>query len=378
MNFMALVRVCFCSTKKPSLTHTNISFQFFYDRLIHPLSPRGKLVHWGMEGLAATNRLIAKACETAEAANHDSCTCSSTVVLRDELYRIAANEQQVLQLQQTATQLPAIAEWLDANEIMERAGGSLSNTTTTTTSLGGLRLHNGCCVVHVPSYLKGLWKACQQQAAEKGCSVEWCITQEDTPLLRQDWDVTVYCGGAGMFAKSMDTGATMFSPLPEQPAFPVQLVRGQSLELLLPYELQAALLCGKYISPVPNVDNGDTCRALVGATHEFQPDALSRDQVIADLSERTLDLVGGSSSFWDDAVVERVTTGVRVQSARGKYGRRPIAGRLAADNNAWILTGLSSRGLLYHAIYADILADAILQDCEQSMLERCPDVLWWK
>lgn len=374
------------------------------NRLLHPLSPKGKLVHWGLEGLAATNRLIAKACEAEEEENKDH-----GIVLRRELYRVVpvtaesadANRQQQ-QLQQTAGQFPHIAEWLEEAELKSRMGSSGSvGGSMTSASEGGLRLHNGCCVLHVPSYLRGLWKACQLLARgddTNGSSIEWRILEDEQDGTRslqrhldEDFDVTVYCGGAGMFSQGSSSSAT--AGFLSQSHFPVQLVRGQSLELVLPHPQSSALLCGKYISPMPSNKNSNAHMALVGATHEFQHEPLSKEQVIAELKERTVDM---SPLVWKDYVVDRVTSGIRVQSARGPYGRRPILGRLpllatvestmnprSSDNNnnsrnAWAFTGLSSRGLLYHALYGEMLASAILSDCEDTLLERCPDMLWWK
>lgn len=416
-------------------------------------------MHWGLEGLAATNRLVVKACEAAatntttttttttgaasgfarpnsgdgDTSNMNSCggggDAIRTIVLRDELYRIAAapadatSDQQatvVQQLKQTAAALPEICEWLDADEITMRARGVSDDAGAAAAPsllMGGLRLHSGCCVLHVPSYLSGLWKACQDQAAKSNgsCSVDWRIittTDDDNEsegsLAQQQqhdeqFDVTIYCGGAGMFATAhgADGTTTTLQGLSDvllhqhqQTAFPVQLVRGQSIELRVPVMVdnqqpQNAVLCGKYISPLPQSQqhdgdtDGTTAVVLVGATHEFQAEPLSRDQVVAELRERTRAI---SSFDWDDTdavVVERVTSGYRVQSARGKYGRRPIIGRLSSDgdnnnNNAWIFSGLSSRGLLYHGLYGEMLADAILRDDDGVLLERCPDLLWWK
>jgi len=278
-----------------------------------------------------------------------------------------------------------------------------------------LRLHNGgCLVIHVPSYLQGLYKAAQQQAARSGSTLEWCQTNcengapttSSNPLaidnnnIKCDFDVVVYCAGAGMFARNSN-GDTVFqhhnnnnNNNKRQQTFPVQLVRGQSLELRVPPHHSSitrnALLCGKYVSPLPNSsdnNNNNNNRILVGATHEFQEQPLSRDQVVDELQKRTVPFL--SASLWNDATVDRLTSGVRVQSHRGWAGRRPIVGRLDDDDDdvvggdhgkcrKWIFTGLSSRGLLYHGVYGNLLAQAILQDSEQVLLDACPDILWWR
>jgi glycine/D-amino acid oxidase-like deaminating enzyme len=163
----------------------------------------------------------------------------------------------------------------------------------------------------------------------------------------------------------------LFDELVSVHDFPVQLVRGQSVELETRLELESALLCGKYISPL------DSNLILVGATHEFLAQAMSRDQVIAELRERTHEMM---PSLWDTSLVRRVTSGVRVQSERGKYGRLPIIGRIPSTIHpyTWIFTGLSSRGILYHGLYGQILAEAILYGGEEPILTKFPDLMWWK
>jgi len=394
-------------------------------------------VHWGREGLEATARLIEKAAyccppvgvgsttsdtDGSNYSNTNTNTCS--VVLRDELYRLAANEKQAAQLQQTAALLPDLAEWCSPDEAAAQLGlrgnvaqsGSSSSSSSSNGIWGALRLHNGCQVIHVPSYLRGLWRACEREATlSENSTVEWCCTTTtstsateigneshlSTVLRNMDGgdalDCVVYCAGAGMFERNSKDGATVLTmplsmqqqqqstsaaPSSSAAAFPVQLVRGQSLELRVTNNShpsttttttppQHALLCGKYVSPLPDPE-----RVLVGATHEFRPEALSRAQVIAELQERTSFFA--PPSLWEDAAttVDRVTSGVRVQSQRGWAGRRPIVGRLS--EREWIFTGLSSRGLLYHGLYGDILTDAILQDSEASLLDRCDDLLWWR
>jgi glycine/D-amino acid oxidase-like deaminating enzyme len=186
---------------------------------------------------------------------------------------------------------------------------------------------------------------------------------------------------------------------------PVQLVRGQSMEVTLMKPLPHAFLCGKYISPLPQ-HSDQIHRALIGSTHEFSSIPLSKEQVITDLQSRTQDFAPFrynndtadpplSNTTWSNNVisVDRITCGYRVQSTRSDYGRRPIIGKIPlhsnhhattttttmnTTSNDWIFTGLSSRGLLYHGLYGQLLANAIRQNDESVLLETCPDILWWK
>jgi glycine/D-amino acid oxidase-like deaminating enzyme len=297
---------------------------------------------------------------------------NDTIILRNELYRIAETNEHVQQLQHTAALLPTLMKWRNADEIRSLAG--------CTATLGGLELYNGCRVLHVPSYLQGLWKACQLLASETSSSVTWNTVSDTTGFAdygtARDYDAAVFCGGAGMFASGVNPKGTALAMGRDlDHSFPVQLVRGQSLELRLKEPLLAPVLCGKYISPMAN----DPYGALVGATHEFQSQPMSKSDVMVELQRKTVAI---SSFDWtSDVATERVTMGYRVQSVRGKYGRRPIIGRLPTidlGGSSWIFTALGSRGLLYHGLYGEMLADAILVSHEHSLTKNCSDILWWK
>ncbi|KAL7571406.1 hypothetical protein ACA910_007711 [Epithemia clementina (nom. ined.)] len=475
--------------------------------LVHPLSPRGKLVHWGLEGLQASNRLIDLACAAVAAAdasmddpsnhnhnndknsnNHNNHTINNTInnntiVLCDSIVRLATTPTQVEQLQQTAQELPQYCQWMNADEAHASLLLLLSNNNSQQgVVLGALRLTNGCRVIHVPSYLQGLWRACQQlvlsppQPSPPRIRLEWkqiappssssSSPSSHASLLLQEqlkeYDTVVWCAGAAIFQDyylpQPIHNPKKASPPPPPPLFPIQMVRGQSIEfisreshdtkrlLALPH----ALLCGKYVSPLPPVlvpdrrdnNNSPRCcwhaRVLVGATHEFQATPSSAQHVVEDLQRATEfmaprlwsngDTDKNNTSNQKDSKdndndstcpyeIHRITMGYRVQSQRGKYGRLPLLGKLTSDllgppslrqepppqshlprndapqalvdennnnnNNhhqpkAWIFTGLSSRGLLYHALCAERLVEAIWTNDETTLMDRYPELAWWK
>lgn len=209
--------------------------------------------------------------------------------------------------------------------------------------------------------------ACENMARQKDFAIEWKVGPDESDLVRNvNWsryDVAVLAAGAGIIQNDLLGDSTMNE-------LPVELVRGQSVEIRNhggKPPSRTALLCGKYVSPLPDKD-----RVLVGATHEFKQEPMSPEEVAVTLQEAT------SSFFpWHIASVERVTNGFRVQSQRGKYGRRPILGRLnwPRHENAFIFTGLSSRGILYHGYYGNILADEILGKSHSLSAE---DMDWWR
>jgi hypothetical protein len=115
----------------------------------------------------------------------------------------------------------------------------------------------------------------------------------------------------------------------------------------------------------------------LGATTEFKFKEEPWDEatVESDLKERSYPF---SSKLWDDGTVDKVTSGVRVQSDRGNYGRMPMIGRFHTPIHAdsWIFTGLSSRGLLYHGVFGEILTSMILGIDDKEFEHPCLD--WWQ
>jgi len=318
--------------------------------LLHPLSPKGKLVYLGLEGLAATNHLIKVACQF-----RDQKDC----LMSNEIYRIATNQDHVTALMETANNLPNLTEWLLPEQ--------LPWDDCPKDVLGALRLHSGCMVVHMPSYLGGLWQAI---ANTSGIGIKkWCLLEEsmypsedgkyDWNNILSEFDTVILSAGSGLFQDCI-----------VEQKLPIQLVRGQSVEMThTTNSNNHAMLCGKYVSPLPQNN-----RVLIGATHEFNKIPLEPDEVISELRTKTNSF---ASHLWDNGTIDKITSGYRVQSNRGKYGRIPILGKLDVTfhSNVWIYTGLSSRGLLHHGIFGEILASKILQVDAQHDVHNLD---WWK
>lgn len=337
-------------------------------------------MHWGREGLEATNDLIDQACTATK-------VCDNEIVVRSEIFRIATSSKQADQLKQTARELSDLCKWSDPHELPTELCESIKDNV-----YGALRLYNGCKVLHVPSYLRGLWAACQAKGSreEPVAHVRWQIQErfsQNKQSILEGYDTIVLAAGAGLFGKENSRALSFAQDSSSDNSLPVQLVRGQSMEIRLRNGCQGgqsapnhALLSGKYVSPLPDPD-----LLLVGATHEFQRDAMSYEEVKHELQERTHLFC---PAIWGEAAnVERFTSGLRVQSQRGAQGRLPIIGKLdvgalnvpaGSQKDVWIFTGLSSRGLLYHGIYGKLLAQAILQSSEECLTTRCPGFDWWR
>mmetsp|Transcript_4051 Transcript_4051/g.10278 ORF Transcript_4051/g.10278 Transcript_4051/m.10278 type:complete len:468 (+) Transcript_4051:41-1444(+) len=355
--------------------------------LIHPFSPRGKIIHFGLPALDHSNNLI-------QVATKHAAQC----ILRPHLYRIALSAKNVVQLQHTAENYPDLATWISEEEMQHKFGLD---------SLGGLELGNGCKVIHVPSYLKGLWEECQMKANDIGGSIKWELMKmpshehgmchdaqkvleeppthmwKDIDSMNQHlapYDAVILSAGAGILHDQL---------IGRENNLPAQLVRGQSIEMTLPSQedpVNEAFLCGKYVTPLPNqtdTKDGSQQRFVIGATHEFKTEPFSPNEVTEELKSRTYQF---AKHLWDNGTADRLTIGVRLQSNRGSLGRMPIIGRYnnasksdaLCHHNPWIFTGLSSRGLIYHGLFGRWLANAVLHDNEEALRTEFTEYDWWK
>lgn len=355
---------------------------------MHPFSPRGKLIHFGLTALDHSNHLI----QTA-AKNEPQC------IVRPRLYRIALKTNSDVQLQHTADKYPTLARWMTKEDVHAKFDIDSS---------GGLELGGGCKVIHVPTYLKGLWKECEIKASALSGNVEWKLIQpkndnhhykqqqqqhqnvqnpslnmwNDMDVMNKHldpFDAVILSAGAGILHdKLLSDGVNL----------PAQLVRGQSIEMVLPLahdsnKQHEAFLCGKYVSPLPsNVVDGLSQRYVIGATHEFKADALSAEEVREELKHQTYEI---ARHLWENGTDANLSTGVRLQSRRGTLGRMPMIGRYrCTDNggikhqNLWMFTGLSSRGLIYHGLFGKWLAKAVLHDNEEELRDEFDGFDWWK
>lgn len=328
--------------------------------LLHPLSPKGKLAYRGIEGLVSANKLVQAASKFEDNA-----------VLRHKIYRIAKDEAQAVRFQKTAVELPELATWIEPDystigEGVDKDDWEGQYFSSEKNVTGALRLSGGCKVLHMRSYLKGLWSYCESI----GSGTKKWITYNDIDKINcNEWkerlavyDCVVFAAGSGLFQSS----------LLNQNDFPITLVRGQSIEMTMKNKIAwNAILCGKYVSPLP-----ESGRVIIGATHEFKNEPLTPDEVKIELKERSYHFASGP---WDDGTIDNVTSGDRVQSNRGPYGRLPIIGKLNSSlhHNSWVFTGLSGRGILYHGIYGDLLSNLILGETIQNS-DHLEKINWWR
>lgn len=120
---------------------------------------------------------------------------------------------------------------------------------------------------------------------------------------------------------------------------PLKCTLGQSLICRWSEPLQSSLLSHGHITPT---ENPELCQ--VGSTYEHTPEPDPK---------KALELLDKAALFYPpakDFEIVEIRCGVRISP---KIGYRPIAQQVAPKT--WVLTGLGSRGLLYHAMLAKSL-----------------------
>jgi glycine/D-amino acid oxidase-like deaminating enzyme len=264
----------------------------------------------------------------------------------------------------------------------------------------------GAVAIDAPLYLQGLWAACQRLDSQRAT---WCCARIDLSdlqsLLRPqhtasaatDATTTTANSSAGAFdsvvlAVGADVAALQqFADMPG-----LRLVRGQSVALSNPLYLSVAVLNGQYVVPTTvsgraaliagatqehicfsdlhsssssssntSSSSGSSSSSTSGATTATS-NPTDRNSEARAASERA-DLLTKVSTFYPAAASAEVlasTVGVRVIRDRSKWGRIPLAGRLAAVENCWVVAALGARGLIHHALIGQWLAAAVLHDDE--------------
>ena len=257
---------------------------------------------------------------------------------------------------------------------------------------GALHCHLGF-VVDTRQYLEALWRLVGATTAAR-----WMRKKGVAADLASSFDCVVIAAGAGC------------SSIIESRHMPIELCRGQVLEFVPPpadglaaagdepdevsrlascWNLRIALTGSVYVLPHLRAasakrddSDGDTSvdgdgstalstaqlvRLDCGGTYEPCLDAhLAASQRAApDLEHAEAQLLPALLKLFPPlAEAGRATTaraGVRAIPPRGPQGACPLAGRAhsaAGQTNVWMVGGMGSRGLLYHALVAKWLVDA--------------------
>ena len=353
--------------------------------LLDPLTPKGKLMWQGLQAFDSARKLL----DAAAAIEQQHSTLPP-------LYRVAGTVH-VPRGRKDAAALREAAMQHTASEECNRLGiafvdsaaphGIASSATAVPAEVASLArsgacpdgaLYCGCgLLVDVPRYLCQLWKHVLVTAPAAMWS---CQRSPDSLRLAAAFDCVVLAAGAGCLM------------IDETRHLPIDLCRGQVLEYALgamvgtdpasaaacplpppPSETLASLLSltvgltgAVYLLPMASADNCASSgtygrRWLGGGTHEPCTDAEQRSP--ADLAHATEALHPGLVGLFPPLAAAGspvcVRAGVRAMPPRSPEGSVPLAGRAHTNlPNVWFVSGMGARGLLYHALIGEWVAEA--------------------
>lgn len=281
--------------------------------LLHPFAgARAKLNRMGREGMEATQELL----------NEASMMLNQPVYTKSGILRIPSSSQQLLDFATCFEKFPDDVSWIESQVCQELIPGAIASS--------ALFINDGV-TVNCPLYLKGLWLAC----AKKGVRLETRKINNLSDL--QTFDIRVIAAGPEM------------DSITELSYLPVQKVKGQVLELAWPKELPPL----KYPinSHIYILMSSSLKSCYVGATFEkghFTAGA-NIDVAKADLMPKA----GSIIPLLRDAEILGCYAGVRAVTA----DYLPLVKEIVPST--WVMTGLGSKGLLYHALMAKKLVSSM-------------------
>jgi len=179
-------------------------------------------------------------------------------------------------------------------------------------------------------YLKGLWNACQK----RGATLQVRTIQSLSEV--SDFDLSVVALGAAA------------TSLPELAHLAVRPIKGQILQLNWPFSnVPFPVNSHAYLILNPNQKS-----CLAGATFErnFTDASPQLEVAIADIFPKI------SALF--PSLQKSAITGCRAGLRASTPNHLPLMAQI--NPKCWVLTGMGSKGLLYHALFAEKLAGEIL------------------
>lgn len=271
--------------------------------LLHAYAgPMGRISREAQEGMAATLELLEKVPQATQ---------------KSGLLRLALNEQQVIDFQQSA-QVNSEVEWLTADRCQALVPGIVAAP--------GIWIKEAW-IVHTKAYLEGLWHACADQGAK-------FVKQRMELSELKDFDQILVT--AGFESKHLV-------------AIPLTPVKGQLVEIRWPKNIP--------IPPIPVssqaylVPDQNTGIVIAGAT--FEKTFANNEVDMQCIESELLPKIQALYPQINVSHIKQAKAAVRASAPR----HMPYIGQV--DERTWVLTGMGSKGLLYHALYAKKLVEMI-------------------
>ncbi|QVL57274.1 MAG: FAD-binding oxidoreductase [Simkaniaceae bacterium] len=277
--------------------------------LLHPYPGESARLSWmGDEGMEETKNLLK--------------LVGKEVYKESGILKIAVTPKQENAFRKLERRYEDI-EWWDAEKCHAFMKGSHYRP--------GIFIKSGI-TVHAPLYLKGLWKVCETLGAQF----------ENRKVSLSDlegFDVVVLAAGAGIRGFAAGEGLDL------------RFNKGQILVCQKPsyFENESSLI-GKGYLALSEVDN----RCYLGSTYER--DYRTEAPCMGTATDLIFKQIGQFIPSYSSFKVEKCLSEMRVVS--GLSYPRPIAKQLG--DRLYIMTGMGSRGLLYHAYLGKQLAEEMV------------------
>ncbi len=268
--------------------------------LLHPYAGAHSKLNWmGKEGMEATLKLI-KSLEPSVAA-------------QSGMLRLALTGWQAEDYALCAQKYPDV-QWCSAEKCNELVPGTVSRP--------GIFI-SSAWTVNTKAYLEGLWKSCEGAILEKRH-----IESLDE---LSSFDQVIIANGAA---------ASKLADIRLNP------IKGQLLELEWPQDLPP--LPFPVNSQAYIVMNPDKKSCIVGATFEkkFENEGPDLKTALDELRPKYVAMIPALAN----ARIIDCRAGIRAAT----FDHHPVVRQV--DARTWVITGLGSKGLLYHALCVDLIA----------------------
>lgn len=276
--------------------------------LLHPYAGAHAKLNWrAIEGMLATAKLLRVAEQT--------------------LGKTVSTPQGMLRLAVTDPQIKDFSACVDLyNDVHWHTERECHNAVPQIIPHPGIFI-DSAITIDCESYLQGLWQA----SAQRGARFEQTAIRSLKEL--DHFDCVIITLGANT------------TDIPELKHLPIKPTKGQVLEFLWPSHL--ATLPYPINSQAYLLMNPKQGSCIAGATYEKQFIDEAPDVTIA--KQEIWPKVSAFFPKISDLELISCRAGIRA----GTPMRKPLIAQI--DERSWVLTGMGSKGLLYHALFAEEL-----------------------
>lgn len=254
------------------------------------------------------------------------------LVMSSGILRPAFEEEQINLFKTRCSEYPTELEWWDQKVCEAKVPGL-----TLPPSGGGLFIPEGLTLDN-DAYLDGLWNACAALGTQFYHEVI-----ENLDELKEFYDHIIITPGAN------------FDAVPAMKNIPMNKNKGHILKVRWPDslpQLPFSITSRKYMVARCNQSEGNVC--ILGST--FEHNQIEKEPDLELAKKEILEKLIPIFPALEQAEILDCSAGFRASSPT----RKPIVGK--TEEGYWFFTGLGSKGLLYHALVGDMLAQAVLYD----------------